>query len=181
MYAFAAVQTGAALRVTLMAIDWDAAIEDAEARLAELDPQRAAAVAQLEELTQLRRGRQRPAQSEEEPSPVAKARLFAELFRGRDNVFATRWENATKGRSGYSPRCANEWRPGICAKPKVRCAACQRQAFAPLDVQQPTSVVSKSSGSTRYWPTIRAGSWRSILTATVGERTRDCSSTYAGR
>jgi hypothetical protein len=31
---------------------------------------------------------------------------------------------------------ANEWRPGICAKPKVRCGACQRQAFVLLDLEQ---------------------------------------------
>ena len=119
-----------------MAIDLDAAIEDAEAQIAELDLQREAAVTRLAELTHLREGRERSAHCGNEPSPIAKARLFADLFRGREDVFAVRWENATKGRSGYSPRCANEWRPGICAKPKVRCGACQRQAFASLDVQQ---------------------------------------------
>ncbi len=31
--------------------------------------------------------------------------LFGDLFRGRDDVFAVRWENLAKGRSGYSPRC----------------------------------------------------------------------------
>ena len=119
-----------------MAIDLDAAIEDAEAQIAELDRQREAAVTRLAELSHLREGRERSADCGNEPSPIAKARLFADLFRGREDVFAVRWENATKGRSGYSPRCANEWRPGICAKPKVRCGACQRQAFASLDVQQ---------------------------------------------
>jgi superfamily II DNA or RNA helicase len=118
-----------------MAIDLDAAIEEAEAQLAELDRQREAAVGRLAELTHLRKGRG-PADSADRPSPIAKARLFGDLFRGRDDVFAVRWENATTGRSGYSPRCANEWRPGICTKPKVRCGACQRQAFASLDLQQ---------------------------------------------
>ena len=95
----------------------DAGIEDAEAQIAELDRQREAAVTRLAELTDLRQGRERSADSGGEPSPIAKARLFADLFRGREDVFAVRWENATKCRSGYSPRCANEWRPGICAKP----------------------------------------------------------------
>ena len=119
-----------------MAIDLDAAIEDAEAQIAELDRQREAAVTRLAELTHLRKGRERPADSGDEPAPIAMARLFNDLFRGREDVFAVRWENATKGRSGYSPRCANEWRPGICGKPKVRCGACQRQAFASLDLRQ---------------------------------------------
>jgi hypothetical protein len=35
--------------------------------------------------------------------------------------------------SGYSPACDNEWRPGICHKPKVKCAECLYQRFPPLD------------------------------------------------
>jgi superfamily II DNA or RNA helicase len=119
-----------------MAIDLDGAIEDAEAQLAELDRQRAAAVARLAELTHLRTTREGSADPAAELSPVAKARLFGELFRGRDDVFAVRWENPTKGRSGYAPQCANDWRPGLCAKPKIRCGACQHQAFVALDAQQ---------------------------------------------
>ena len=119
-----------------MATDLDAAIGDAEAQIAELDRQRDAAVARLAELAHLRKGRERSADSGDEASPIAKARLFNNLFRGRDDVFAVRWENATKGRSGYSPRCANEWRPGLCAKPKVRCGACEHHSFVSLDVQQ---------------------------------------------
>ena len=44
-----------------MAIDLDAAIEDAEAQIAELDLQREAAVTRLAELTHLREGRERSA------------------------------------------------------------------------------------------------------------------------
>jgi hypothetical protein len=40
-----------------------------------------------------------------------------------------RWENAAKRRSGWAPRCANEWKPGICDKPQVKCGACPNQAF----------------------------------------------------
>jgi len=39
----------------------------------------------------------------------------------------------TTGRSGYAPACANEWRRGICEKPKVKCSACPHQAFLPVD------------------------------------------------
>ena len=61
-----------------------------------------------------------------------KIELFSSLFRGRDDVFAVCWESR-KGRAGYSPQCANEWKPGVCEKPRVRCAACPNQAFAPAD------------------------------------------------
>jgi phosphatidylserine/phosphatidylglycerophosphate/cardiolipin synthase-like enzyme len=32
------------------------------------------------------------------------------LFKGRDDVYARRWENKKKGTSGYSPSCVNEWK-----------------------------------------------------------------------
>ena len=63
----------------------------------------------------------------------AKIRLFRSLFRGRDEVYAKRWENKAKGTSGYSPACGNEWKPGICQKPKIKCSACKHQDFVPLD------------------------------------------------
>jgi superfamily II DNA or RNA helicase len=56
--------------------------------------------------------------------------LFASLFRGRPDVFATRWQSTTtRGRSGWAPRCFNEWQPGVCAKPKVKCADCANRRF----------------------------------------------------
>ena len=63
-------------------------------------------------------------------SPIqAKIALFRRLFRGRADVFPVRWENAKSGRSGYSPACGNEWRRGVCDKPKVKCSNCPNQAF----------------------------------------------------
>jgi hypothetical protein len=41
-------------------------------------------------------------------SPEAKVNLFRGLFRGRDDVYALRWESRN-GRSGYSPACNREW------------------------------------------------------------------------
>lgn len=56
--------------------------------------------------------------------------LFRELFAGRPDVFATRWESRTQpGRAGWSPRCENEWHPGVCHKPKVKCADCRARRF----------------------------------------------------
>ena len=65
-------------------------------------------------------------------SPAEKIALFRELFRGRGDVFPKRWENTRTGKAGYAPACANEWRPQVCAKPKVRCGACPHQAFLPV-------------------------------------------------
>jgi hypothetical protein len=56
--------------------------------------------------------------------------LFASLFRGRPDVFATRWESTkSPGKTGWAPRCLNEWRPGVCAKPKIKCADCGNRRF----------------------------------------------------
>jgi len=62
-----------------------------------------------------------------------KIRLFMSLFKGRDDVYARRWENKKKGTFGYSPSCLNEWNPGVCSKPKGTCASCTHKAYAALD------------------------------------------------
>lgn len=58
--------------------------------------------------------------------------LFASLFRGREDVFPRRFESTQTGKSGYHPACANEWKPGICLKPRVKCAVCDSRAFLPV-------------------------------------------------
>jgi hypothetical protein len=68
------------------------------------------------------------------PSSVGgKVALFRALFRGREDVFPKLWINRKTGVKGYSPVCANEWRPSVCEKPRVRCGACQHQAFVPVE------------------------------------------------
>lgn len=67
-------------------------------------------------------------------SPAGKIALFQSLFRGRTDVYPQRWESQ-KGTSGYSPVCGNEWRPGICGKPKVRCGDCEHRQLTPLTEQ----------------------------------------------
>ena len=61
-------------------------------------------------------------------STAQKLAIFRRYFRGRDDVFAIRWESAS-GRHGYSPACANEWKPGVCFKPRVKCAECGERRF----------------------------------------------------
>jgi superfamily II DNA or RNA helicase len=65
-------------------------------------------------------------------STKEKVALFRRLFRGRDDVYALRWQSTSSGRSGYGPACANEWRKGICDKPRVACRDCQHRELLPL-------------------------------------------------
>jgi superfamily II DNA or RNA helicase len=62
-----------------------------------------------------------------------KIKLYMSLFRGRDDVYAKRWENIKKGTAGYSPACGNEWKPIICQKPKVSCSACKNKNYLELN------------------------------------------------
>lgn len=61
-----------------------------------------------------------------------KVALFRRLFRGRDDVWALRWESKTSGKSGYSPACANEWQLGICGKPRIKCVDCAHRQLIPV-------------------------------------------------
>lgn len=65
-------------------------------------------------------------------STQEKVTLFRRLFRGRDDVYALRWQSSSSGRSGYGPACANEWRPGLCEKPRISCRDCNHQELLPL-------------------------------------------------
>ncbi|MGY4492794.1 TOTE conflict system archaeo-eukaryotic primase domain-containing protein [Pseudomonas sp. TE3610] len=60
-----------------------------------------------------------------------KLALFRSLFKGRTDVYPLRWEGKT-GKSGYTPACANEWRPGICEKPRIKCGDCSRRQLLPV-------------------------------------------------
>lgn len=64
---------------------------------------------------------------------VEKIRLFMSLFKGRDDVYAIRWDSKKKESSGYSPCCHNEWKQGVCVKPKGKCADCRQKSYAPFD------------------------------------------------
>jgi hypothetical protein len=59
----------------------------------------------------------------------AKVRLFRSLFRGREDVYARRFESRRTGKHGYAPACANEWVRGVCEKPRIKCAACLHRRF----------------------------------------------------
>jgi len=72
---------------------------------------------------------------EPEPSRLStaeKVALFRRLFRGRTDVYPVRWEGKTSGKSGYTPACANEWRAGVCEKPRIKCGDCSNRLLTPL-------------------------------------------------
>lgn len=63
-----------------------------------------------------------------------KIAVFRRLFHGRTDVYPVRWESK-QGKSGYSPACANEWRPGVCNKPRIKCGDCSNRLFLPITEQ----------------------------------------------
>lgn len=81
------------------------------------------------------RANPRPSPTPAEPSRFStdeKVALFGSLFRGRTDVFPVRWESKTTGKSGYAPACANEWRAGVCEKPRIKCGDCGNRLLVPL-------------------------------------------------
>src|SRR5260221_1371849 len=121
----------------------DARISKLVARLRELERERAEIVAEINTLRSTQSegtaaikavpSTKTGAPIDRNPTIKQKIALFRRLFRGRPDVFPIRWENRPTGRSGYAPACANEWRRGICEKPKVKCSACPNQAFLAVD------------------------------------------------
>mgnify|MGYP000346590235 FL=1 len=70
-----------------------------------------------------------------EPSKLStaeKVALFRRLFRGRTDAYPVRWEGKTSGKSGYAPACANEWRAGVCEKPRIKCGDCSNRLMIPM-------------------------------------------------
>ena len=104
-------------------------------KLAEIDRQRTAVAAEVQNL----QATMPPGNIPEAGSPLHahsperdKIRLFRSLFSGRGDVFPRRFESRKSGRSGYQPACENEWRAGVCFKPKVKCAKCEHREFIPV-------------------------------------------------
>lgn len=62
-----------------------------------------------------------------------KIKLYRSLFKGREDLFALRWEYKDIGKDGYSPYCSNIRKPGICDKKNIRCGQCGNRSLKPLD------------------------------------------------
>ncbi len=116
-------------------------IAAAEARLADLDHQRAVAAQELANLrSELATGQTTSQQSADLQaahgrSTGEKVAVFRRLFAGRTDVFPKYWHNKKTDRKGYSPACSNEWVRGVCDKPRVKCGECPNQAFIPVGDQ----------------------------------------------
>lgn len=116
-------------------------------------------------------------------TPAEKVSLFRSLFRGRPDVFPTRFMSKKTGKSGYAPACANKFVRGVCALPAIRCGECPNQAFRPVDDR---AVLDHLRGRhvMGVYPlleTRRAGSWRRTLTRPRGETTCPPSSRRVAR
>jgi superfamily II DNA or RNA helicase len=131
--------------------DLKAEIAREQLRLAELQAQSEASAARIEALHSRLASEEAPADEAVatltprpiEPTPgtnAEKIALFRSLFRGREDVFARRWDNPKTDKSGYSPACANEWSAGVCIKRKdmggtrgrAFCGECTSRAFLPV-------------------------------------------------
>jgi hypothetical protein len=65
-------------------------------------------------------------------TPKDKVTLFRSLFRGREDIYAKRFESKKTGKSGYQPVCKNEWVREVCEKPQVACGVCPHRSFEPV-------------------------------------------------
>ena len=119
------------------------AIAKEEARLAMLENEQAEARAGLTDLraqlADLGPERQPPsplpglANRVVPQTPADKVRLFSSLFRGRPDLYATRFVSKKLGKPGYTPACSNKFVPGVCELPRIKCGDCTNQAFRPFD------------------------------------------------
>jgi len=101
--------------------EFEARIAALEKRLSNLDAERTALTLELQALRQVRVVSALPALppitvsgpatqiAANQLSPEAKLALYRRLFRGREDVYARRWESFKTNRSGYSPVCEGEW------------------------------------------------------------------------
>ncbi|WP_347988690.1 hypothetical protein [Methylomonas sp. AM2-LC] len=122
--------------------DFEQQIQQLQNRLLALDAERETVLKQLSELGQ----RKSEQQSEFEKiiddakinhysSTHEKINLFRDLFKGRTDVYPKRYESKKTGKSGYTPVCANEWRPNVCHKPRIKCSDCQFRVYSPVTDQ----------------------------------------------
>ncbi|MET1256588.1 hypothetical protein ABVT43_15715 [Aliikangiella sp. GXAS 311] len=105
--------------------------------IAKIDSRLVALEKEKKQLLALREQLQQPSPNTSDStlySPEQKIAIFRGLFRGRNDIFANRWQNK-QGRSGYSVACNNEWVQGICHKPRIKCQDCNHRQFTELNDQ----------------------------------------------
>ncbi len=116
-------------------------LAQAEAAFAALSLQREAAKARVLAARSAMQGRPTPTAASDAPtsghflpiSPAEKVQLYGSLFRGRADVYPTRFVSSKTGKPGWAPACANKFVRGVCGLPNVKCGECLNQAFLPAD------------------------------------------------
>lgn len=112
-----------------------------ESYLAEIESRREAVRSRMEALRAklMALSAEEPTQSamsvalDVQATPTDKVRLFRALFRGREDIFPTRFTSKKTGKVGYAPACANKFVRGVCDLPRVKCSECLNQAFTQVD------------------------------------------------
>jgi len=149
------------------------AVSKEQALLARLDREQGDARTRLAalhaELASLGAEREVPRTSAE------KVKLFRSLFRGREDIFPTRFESKKTGKPGYAPACRNKFVKGVCELPKVKCGECPNQAFIPFD---DAAVVGHLTG--RHVMGVYSG-WPSCRYSSASSRRRSVRSEGARR
>ena len=107
-------------------------IDEIDRRVAELDEEKERLLRSRQQLIDHSNINQTPTHSQ--LTTDQKVSVFQNLFRGRTDTFATRWQNK-QGRSGYSVACNNEWVKGVCNKPKIKCGDCPSRDYKTLNKQ----------------------------------------------
>ena len=69
--------------------------------------------------------------------------LYRDLFYGRQDVFAVRWDNDKTGAHGYAPKCKNEWDRNICGKSMKIKGACKIHSHKALATFTKGSTIMK--------------------------------------
>jgi len=119
--------------------EFERRIADIRARLEHLSAEKKELERELRELLHRRERTvptsRTPPKASDAFSPEKKIKIFRSLFRGRVDVFPRRFESMKTGKSGYQPACANEWRRGICTKPKIKCSECPYREWIPVSDQ----------------------------------------------
>jgi len=120
----------------------DRLLAETEEELANLNARRAELLMHISELqhekTSFLAGQEtpplqpKPTLVTNQSSQEARIALFRSLFRGRDDVYARRFESLKTGKQGYQPACRNEWASGVCNKPRGRCDDCSHRDLLPV-------------------------------------------------
>lgn len=99
-----------------------------EKELAELESRKAELLGKI----RLLKNAQQQSSANSSLNEADKIALFRSLFKGRTDVYPRRFESKKTGKSGYQPACSNEWIPGVCQKPKVKCGDCTHRKLLPV-------------------------------------------------